>query len=317
MGDGPGFRKMRRELGVTAFGINAIVLPPGYSTGAALPRRAGGDVLRPRRHGRVPFRRRHRRIWCMPAASSGSMRPPIVACATPARTTRSWSPRAARTATWAATGRPSTAIRAAALRARPDRGSPDGGPRRVTGARPAAARAAGRRRRLGRGARRPRRPRDGARDRPAGLGRPYQGPGSGWQRPGGAGCARRARHRASGGRRTQPRRGDRRLAGRPPPRAGERAGARRPRGQPRPLCALGSLAGGARGWRAVERGHVDGEPRAGAVGRPSARWIASTARTAPTATCVGPGTTLLRRRPGASYAVEQRALVARPDRARA
>jgi quercetin dioxygenase-like cupin family protein len=33
MGDGPGFRKVRRELGVTAFGINAIVLPTGYSTG--------------------------------------------------------------------------------------------------------------------------------------------------------------------------------------------------------------------------------------------------------------------------------------------
>jgi quercetin dioxygenase-like cupin family protein len=33
MGDGPGFRKVRRELGVTAFGINAIVLPQGYSTG--------------------------------------------------------------------------------------------------------------------------------------------------------------------------------------------------------------------------------------------------------------------------------------------
>src|SRR3982074_1459125 len=33
MGDGPGFRKVRRELGVTAFGINAVVLPVGYSTG--------------------------------------------------------------------------------------------------------------------------------------------------------------------------------------------------------------------------------------------------------------------------------------------
>ncbi|HEX8123106.1 MAG TPA: cupin domain-containing protein [Solirubrobacteraceae bacterium] len=33
LGDGPGFRKIRRELGVTAFGINAIVLPPGVSTG--------------------------------------------------------------------------------------------------------------------------------------------------------------------------------------------------------------------------------------------------------------------------------------------
>jgi mannose-6-phosphate isomerase-like protein (cupin superfamily) len=33
MGDGPGFRKVRRALGVTAFGINAIVLPAGYATG--------------------------------------------------------------------------------------------------------------------------------------------------------------------------------------------------------------------------------------------------------------------------------------------
>jgi quercetin dioxygenase-like cupin family protein len=30
LGDGPGFRKIRKELGVTAFGINAIVLPPGF-----------------------------------------------------------------------------------------------------------------------------------------------------------------------------------------------------------------------------------------------------------------------------------------------
>ncbi len=33
MGEGYGFRKIRRELGVTAFGINALVLPPGYETG--------------------------------------------------------------------------------------------------------------------------------------------------------------------------------------------------------------------------------------------------------------------------------------------
>jgi uncharacterized cupin superfamily protein len=31
-GEGPGFRKIRSDLGVTAFGINAIVLPPGYET---------------------------------------------------------------------------------------------------------------------------------------------------------------------------------------------------------------------------------------------------------------------------------------------
>ena len=33
LGDGYGFRKIRRGIGVTAFGINAIVLPPGYETG--------------------------------------------------------------------------------------------------------------------------------------------------------------------------------------------------------------------------------------------------------------------------------------------
>jgi quercetin dioxygenase-like cupin family protein len=33
MGEGYGFRKIRHEIGVTAFGINAIVIPPGYSTG--------------------------------------------------------------------------------------------------------------------------------------------------------------------------------------------------------------------------------------------------------------------------------------------
>jgi quercetin dioxygenase-like cupin family protein len=34
LGDGPGFRKVRKGLGVTAFGVNAIVLPPGVETGA-------------------------------------------------------------------------------------------------------------------------------------------------------------------------------------------------------------------------------------------------------------------------------------------
>jgi mannose-6-phosphate isomerase-like protein (cupin superfamily) len=33
LGEGYGFRKVRRALGVTAFGVNAIVLPPGYETG--------------------------------------------------------------------------------------------------------------------------------------------------------------------------------------------------------------------------------------------------------------------------------------------
>ena len=34
MGEGYGFRKIRRELGVDAFGINALVLPPHYEAPA-------------------------------------------------------------------------------------------------------------------------------------------------------------------------------------------------------------------------------------------------------------------------------------------
>jgi quercetin dioxygenase-like cupin family protein len=34
VGEGFGFRKLRRELGVEAFGVNAIVIPPGYETGS-------------------------------------------------------------------------------------------------------------------------------------------------------------------------------------------------------------------------------------------------------------------------------------------
>ena len=34
LGEGPGFRKIRGPLGVTAFGVNAIVLPPSYATGS-------------------------------------------------------------------------------------------------------------------------------------------------------------------------------------------------------------------------------------------------------------------------------------------
>jgi mannose-6-phosphate isomerase-like protein (cupin superfamily) len=30
LGEGYGFRKIRRGLGVTAFGVNALVMPPGY-----------------------------------------------------------------------------------------------------------------------------------------------------------------------------------------------------------------------------------------------------------------------------------------------
>ncbi len=33
LGAGPGFRKVRKGLGVTAFGVNAIVMPPGIASG--------------------------------------------------------------------------------------------------------------------------------------------------------------------------------------------------------------------------------------------------------------------------------------------
>jgi mannose-6-phosphate isomerase-like protein (cupin superfamily) len=33
LGEGPGFRKIRRALGVEAFGVNALVLPPSYDAG--------------------------------------------------------------------------------------------------------------------------------------------------------------------------------------------------------------------------------------------------------------------------------------------
>jgi len=32
LGEGPGFRKVRQALDVTEFGVNAIVLPPGYES---------------------------------------------------------------------------------------------------------------------------------------------------------------------------------------------------------------------------------------------------------------------------------------------
>jgi quercetin dioxygenase-like cupin family protein len=34
LGEGHGFRKIRKGLGVTAFGVNAIVIPQGFETGS-------------------------------------------------------------------------------------------------------------------------------------------------------------------------------------------------------------------------------------------------------------------------------------------
>jgi len=33
LGEGPGFRKIRKGLGVTAFGVNAVIMPPGIESG--------------------------------------------------------------------------------------------------------------------------------------------------------------------------------------------------------------------------------------------------------------------------------------------
>jgi len=32
LGEGPGFRKVRKALGVESFGVNAVILPEGYAT---------------------------------------------------------------------------------------------------------------------------------------------------------------------------------------------------------------------------------------------------------------------------------------------
>jgi mannose-6-phosphate isomerase-like protein (cupin superfamily) len=54
LGEGPGFRKVRRALDVTAFGINALVLPPGYATGVHYHDRQEETYFV--HHGEVEFR---------------------------------------------------------------------------------------------------------------------------------------------------------------------------------------------------------------------------------------------------------------------
>ena len=48
IGDGPGFRKVRRELDVKAFGVNAVVMPPGYASGPHYHERQEGLPRPPR-----------------------------------------------------------------------------------------------------------------------------------------------------------------------------------------------------------------------------------------------------------------------------
>ena len=117
MGDGPGFRKVRRELGVTAFGINALVLPPGYKTGVHYHDEQEETYFV--HAGTVEFRfgDGSTHVARSRADRPGRMPPPIAGCATSARATPWSSPPAARTATWGETASPSARTRAAARRA--------------------------------------------------------------------------------------------------------------------------------------------------------------------------------------------------------
>ena len=125
MGDGPGFRKVRKELGVTAFGVNAVVLPPGYVVRPPPARAPGGALLRPPRDGRVHVRRRASSGSSDRAASRASTRPRCGRSATrPTPRTRSTSASAAPAATSGATG---CCRRARRARARPVRRTPAGG----------------------------------------------------------------------------------------------------------------------------------------------------------------------------------------------
>jgi hypothetical protein len=117
MGEGPGFRKVRRELGVTAFGINAVVLPAGYSTGVHYHEEQEETYFV--HCGRVEFRFGDGTTHEVGPGGLVRVDASTEGCATSATTKRwSWS-RAARTGTWDETDRPWAAIRAAVRRAEP------------------------------------------------------------------------------------------------------------------------------------------------------------------------------------------------------
>ena len=88
MGESYGFRKIRRELDVTAFGINAVVLPPDYETGLHFHDEQEETYFVHK--GQVEFRfgdgTRH---LLGPGGSSASTRRCTEGCGTPVRATRS------------------------------------------------------------------------------------------------------------------------------------------------------------------------------------------------------------------------------------
>ncbi len=84
LGDGPGFRKIRKELGVTAFGVNAIVLPPSYSTGGHYHDEQEELYFLHSGQHRDRVRRRHQTRAGARAASPGSTPRPCASCTTSA-----------------------------------------------------------------------------------------------------------------------------------------------------------------------------------------------------------------------------------------
>ena len=104
MGEGYGFRKIRHEVGVTAFGMNALVLPAGYEGGTHYHERQEETYFV--HQGEVEFRFGDaRRTGSDQAAWYGWTPARTAACATSATPTRSWLWPAARTDTSGATGR--------------------------------------------------------------------------------------------------------------------------------------------------------------------------------------------------------------------
>ena len=76
LGEGYGFRKIRQALGVTAFGVNAIVMPPGYETGRHYHDEQEELYFVHSGHRRVRVRRRHQPRARARAASPGWTRRP-------------------------------------------------------------------------------------------------------------------------------------------------------------------------------------------------------------------------------------------------
>ena len=70
------FRKVRQELGVTAFGVNAMVLPAADRLVRALPRRAGRALLRPPGPGGLRGRRTSASSSAPEACATWSRRSP-------------------------------------------------------------------------------------------------------------------------------------------------------------------------------------------------------------------------------------------------